>query len=93
MTASELACAMAELRLRHDASITRAVLGVTGRSIRYYIRGQKPVPPPLANLIGVLLMLHREGLSLAQVSTLVGSRGIPLGVAPPRPRRERSPNM
>ena len=74
MTGSELASAMAELRLRHDAPVTRALLGVTGRSIRYYLAGHKPVPRPLAHLVLVLVLLARSGVPPSQVSTLVGSK-------------------
>lgn len=65
---------MAELRLRHDAPVTRALLGVTGRSIRYYLAGHKPVPRPLAHLVLVLVLLARSGVPPSQVSTLVGSK-------------------
>jgi len=74
---------MAELRLRHDAPVTRALLGVTGRSIRYYLAGHKPVPRPLAHLVLVLVLLARSGVPPSQVSTLVGSKvlGAPTGGA------------
>ena len=83
MTGQELDAALAELGLRHDAPVTRALLGVTGRSIRYYLAGQKPVPRPLAHLVLLLMLLARSGISPSQVSALVGSQVLPLGVAPP----------
>ena len=73
MTGQELDAALAELRLRHDAPVTRALLGVTGRSIRYYLAGHKPVPRPLAHLVMLLVLLARSGIPPSQVSTLVGS--------------------
>ena len=73
---------MAELKLRHDAPVTRALLGVTGRSIRYYLAGHKPVPRPLAHLVLVLVLLARSGVPPSQVSTLVGSKVLPLGALP-----------
>jgi hypothetical protein len=83
MTGPELASALAELGLRHDAAFTRAVLGIGGRQIRYYLAGRSPVPRSLETLIGLLLVLHRSGIPLHQVSTLVGARGKPLGAPPP----------
>jgi hypothetical protein len=79
MTGQELDAALAELGLRHDAPVTRALLGVTGRSIRYYLAGHKPVPRPLAHLVMLLVLLARSGIPPSQVSTLVGSKVLPLG--------------
>ena len=81
MTGQELDAALAELRLRHDAPVTRALLGVTGRSIRYYLAGHKPVPRPLAHLVMLLVLLARSGIPPSQVSTLVGSKVLGAGGA------------
>ena len=68
MTTDELASAMAELRLRHDAPFTRAMLGVSGRQIRYYLAGHTPIPTRLENLILILLWCQRTGLPPAAVA-------------------------
>ena len=82
MTGQELDAALAELGLRHDAPVTRALLGITGRSIRYYLSGQKPIPAPVSNLVQTLVWLNRQGVKPLGVALGV-SRGLPLE-APPR---------
>ena len=78
MTGGELTSAMAELRLRHDAPFTRAMLGVSGRQIRYYLAGHTPIPARLDAIIMVLLALNRIGIPPTTVARLASANGVPI---------------